>query len=1058
RKDGIVISGITYDEETITGYKIALPEGMGGSKVIIKDSYIYSEEKSDGSVTTRYPNGWIKSVKDARGEEADYVYEVPLTLDGNENGKTYYARISTGTLSLDEGAMEGTFTIDPVEVNAKELRHIDWRADLLLEAGAAIQIRTTESLNSGDIDASPWSSWSSEITSPQDLTGITGDKYLQYKVILRRPSGTDSPSVNLESIKIELLARLSDGNDEGLTHVVEKDGKRYVYDGIEQLVKIIDGTTTYTYTPEGKIKSIIESGGRTAAYIYNDKDRAKLTGITTKNNGEELHYDSSLRLTKVIRSSTGMQYEYFYNDDIVTVKTTYTSKQGAKEDFADFRKDGIAINDYDGLTRILLERQVPLDYGTGADGVLTVKKGQTRTLEARTYNFESIYVEEGAVLTVEPWNGATGGRLVIKSQKEAVIDGTVQVDAKGYRQEEGPGAGGRGQDGQDIDNQNNRMRGAGGGGAGHAAPGGVGVGYGTSPGAAGQPYSNPEISASMMGSGGGRGGIYNAANYQGAGAGGSGGGIIQIISPIININGMVSANGQDGENAPGALGGSGGGGSGGSIIINGENVSIVGNVLSKGGYRGVSNQYAGDGAPGRIRVDYGVKEGDILQKDQTYWNQLTYVTEGALTSSAIALNINDVDTATGYLNANLDIPVLSNVKIETRAGAAGNVNNDADWSGWQEATLDQYGYKINSRLNNFIQYRIVLTSKESDKSPSIYALNDFAVKLSFTNIEHKNSADAAYEAAKVLTPAALPVILNTARDRIEKVTAGGVVQDVSTLTSSNLIYSPDDISSFSKQIYSSALDNNEPLTTKFNLDATGNMKAEYVQKKDGSIEHYDSDGKVRFVTDANGQLLVRYYYDEGGNLKDVRLWAERNNLSHQITLAQNEIIRHETEDLQRLADEVGANHAQLDTQVTEVQAELDEARAEVESYRYITYQTQASSAFGSKIVTVSVENPYYAGMIAKLDLAEQKFRDNTELAYFSLDNMENVSRGRIEAAATAAFSNLKRQQEVSMVQILRKELTTVIYDYYIKYLGRLPGTKELNDLIENLAQKSALLQ
>ncbi|MDP2913318.1 MAG: LamG domain-containing protein, partial [Candidatus Omnitrophota bacterium] len=126
RKDGIVISGITYDEETITGYKIALPEGMGGSKVVIKDNYIYSEEKSDGSVTARYPNGWIKSVKDAQGNETDYVYEVPLTLDGNENGKTYYARILAGALSLDEGAVEGTFTIDPIEVNAKELRHIDW--------------------------------------------------------------------------------------------------------------------------------------------------------------------------------------------------------------------------------------------------------------------------------------------------------------------------------------------------------------------------------------------------------------------------------------------------------------------------------------------------------------------------------------------------------------------------------------------------------------------------------------------------------------------------------------------------------------------------------------------------------------------------------------------------------------------------------------------------------------------------------------------------------------------------------------------------------------------
>jgi hypothetical protein len=69
-----------------------------------------------------------------------------------------------------------------------------------------------------------------------------------------------------------------------------------------------------------------------------------------------------------------------------------------------------------------------------------------------------------------------------------------------------------------------------------------------------------------------------------------------------------------------------------------------------------------------------------------------------------------------------------------------------------------------------------------------------------------------------------------------------------------------------------------------------------------------------------------------------------------------------------------------------------------------------------------------------------------------------VSRGRIEAAAQAAFSNLGKQRDVCMVQILRKELTTVIYDYYIKFLGRLPSTQELNSLIDDLAVKSTLLQ
>ncbi|MBI5123929.1 MAG: hypothetical protein HZA72_00745, partial [Candidatus Omnitrophica bacterium] len=97
-------------------------------------------------------------------------------------------------------------------------------------------------------------------------------------------------------------------------------------------------------------------------------------------------------------------------------------------------------------------------------------------------------------------------------------------------------------------------------------------------------------------------------------------------------------------------------------------------------------------------------------------------------------------------------------------------------------------------------------------------------------------------------------------------------------------------------------------------------------------------------------------------------------------------------------------------------------------------------------------------MIAKLDRVEMEFHDNAGLSYFRLANMENVSRGRIEQASLAALSNIDRQRDVAMTQILRKELTTVIYDYYVKYLGRLPSTKELNSFIESLARKSTLLQ
>ena len=1072
RHDGIVIKDIGYENGVIKEYRIVHPVEIGGITYAIKENHVYCEENLDGSKTYYYSNGWVRSTIDQNGNETEYIYEVPLVLTGQNEGSTYYTNLNGSVLTLSEDAVEGNFVSVPIEVNAKELRNIDWSAVVPEGASVALRIRTTDSLNETDIEASNWSAWSDEIVVSGSLASVPSGKYLQYEVILRRSTQGETPSVDLTDVSIEILSCLSENNDANFMHAIEYNGKTYIYDGQERLIKIIDGAITYTYTVDGKIASIVENAGNTRTYLYDEKDTITLTEIIEDDGANKVHYDSDGRLTKVIESDTGTEYHYYYHGDTVTVKTIKTSKQALPEDFEQFNKEGIAIDDYEGVTHIRLERQVPLDYGTGEDGALIVKKGETRVLAAGTYNFESIYIEEGATLTVEAWNGVTGGQLVIKCQKEAVIDGTISVDAKGYIPEQGSGAGGRGLNGYDVDNQNTVARGAGGGGAGHATNGETGEAWNgehyIAPGVGGSAYSDQEITMPMMGSGGGYGGIYSATDKVDCGAGGSGGGIIQITSPILNVNGLISANGENGGNTGGGSAGSGGGGAGGAIILDGEQVTLVGNITARGGYGGTVGQDGGDGAPGRIRVNYGISEGNIFAESQdapaihkasVYRNQLTYISQGNLTSDAIALGSTSADIdSTGYINANLDIPILANVKVATRTGAS---DDTSAWSDeWTEATLDQFGYKINSDINEYIQYRFVLTTEENDKSPSIYALDDFAIKMTFTEETLFSAYEVVYEAPALLPQINLPELVNNPADRIENVTTGdGVaVQDILSVTDVNLFYTADNLAEFTNDIYSNMLDENEPIATKFSIDENGNMKTEYVQKKDGSIEHYDEDGKIRFITDGNGTLLMRNYYDADGNLKDVRLWAERDRLSHEIKNAEIAILRKKIEDLQRLADEVNAAHESLDTQVKEIQEEFDATREELESTRYISYETQVSSTFGAKTTMITVENPYYSMMIAKLDLAERQFHDNAALSYFSLANMENVSKGRIEAATMAAFSNLKRQRDVCMVQILRKELTTVIYDYYLKFLGRLPDTQELNDLIEGLAQKSEIMQ
>ncbi|MDD5495534.1 MAG: cysteine peptidase family C39 domain-containing protein, partial [Candidatus Omnitrophica bacterium] len=1074
RPDGIIISDIIYNDGKVSGYVITLPSPSESGVVmyVIKDNYISSEKKEDNSTINFYPNGWVKSKVDTSGAEIIYIYKVALVYTGSSEGETYYTKISKEEtadwldLITEDGITEGTFTSDVIEVNAESIGKISWEE--IVPEGTDVEIRIRAG-NSDDPEDGTWSDWSlpfSDASGSIIPSDFSADKYLQYMITLKGSEAGDVPRVNLKSVKIELISDFSDGNDHSLQHYVDVDGKTYVYDSRERLMKIIDGDTIYRYTSDGMIGSIEYADGKTISYVYDERDITLLEKIIVKEDDTELHYDSSNRLTTVINSTTGFRYDYFYNGDITSVRTTYTNKDSTANDFGDFDKDGIVIDETGGMLRIKLDRQIPLDYGDGSDGVLTVKKGETVVLEARTYNFESIYVEEGAILTVEPWNETTGGQLIIRCQKDAVIDGAIDLAGKGYTGGKGNIEAGASGAGPGAGSGAPREGGFAGGGGGYATNGQSADALG------GSAYGTAELLTSYMGSGGGGGSGYNTYIGDYGGTGGNGGGILQITAPIINVNGSISVNGANGEDSVWngidrrQIGGAGGGGSGGSLLLSGEQVSIAGTVLANGGYGGSIARRGGDGSPGRIRIDYGVMEGGIfaetdeaspIQKASVYKEQLKYVNSGTLTSDVIDLS--GVDMANNkkvYLNANLDIPILSNVKIETRTSNSA----DGGWSDWEETTLGQDGFEINSPLNSFIQYRITLTTKDENETPSIYSLNDFAIKLSFVSEKHfENMASEDFMAPNILGEIALPTIIDTASQRIQDISGvdGAAIapagwQDLISRTPS---YTIQDLGDFLKDIYTNALNSDETIATKYLVGDNNTMKTEYVQRKDGTIEHYDTEtGKIMFVTDKDGSLSVRYYYDDEGSLRDVRFWGERRTLSHEIAVVQNEILKKKLEDLSRLAEEVGAGYQELDKQVKDLQDQIDAARFEIEASRYITYEAEVASFFGRKKVSIVVENPYYSQMMALIDDTERRFHDNAAVSYFALDNMYNVSKGRIEAASLAALSNVERQKEVTMTQILRKELTSIIYDNYLKYLGRLPSNEELNKIIADLASKS----
>ncbi|AQQ72307.1 hypothetical protein SMSP2_02690 [Limihaloglobus sulfuriphilus] len=210
------------------------------------------------------------------------------------------------------------------------------------------------------------------------------------------------------------------------------------------------------------------------------------------------------------------------------------------------------------------------------DGEDIVVTGSGQLIISGTHNFNSIHVMSGGQITHYP-----GEEVDLIVAGDVVIDagGLINVNGKGYINEQGPGAG----TGDRTDSN---------GGGGGGAYGGNG-GNPESPYAGGIAYGSI-TEPSDLGSGGGDG-------Y--AGIGGAGGGRIKIIAGgTFTNNGTISANGIDGKSHGY---GASGGGAGGSIWLGAA--AFTGNgLISANGGRGyeVSEQDSGGGGGGRIAIYY----------------------------------------------------------------------------------------------------------------------------------------------------------------------------------------------------------------------------------------------------------------------------------------------------------------------------------------------------------------------------------------------------------------------------------------------------------------------
>ena len=897
-----------------------------------------------------------------------------------------------------------------------------------------------------------------ELISVEDEDGSVANYEGGVLVSIVKPDGT------------VLSDLIISADNKAAAYAVLKDGIKYFIENNKIIKEVRQNGVIIKYSTGGLITSFTDTIGEITYYDYEYSASDQVAYILAKKDDLTYRYDKNGLLQQLIDAE---ENNYFYNntDQLVNVLNkigeeflfNYIDNQGAislfnqikynsLSDMAAFSKNNVVLDGLNNL-EIKLYRDYDFDFGNGSDGDLRVEAGQTVVIDG-TKNYKSIYVAYGATLTVIPWNGSAGGDLRIKCLGSVVIEGSITVDAKGYRGMSGNQVwstqyicSARGMQGESFIGSSgcsaSANYGAGGGGGfgsfynssiiatgaggsyGTSGANGIGGGRISVPGgainisvaSAGSVYGDPGLSTMYMGSAGG-------ASCQGY-AGGCGGGIVKLSAKSIDVKGIISSNGGNGS-------GNSGGGSGGTVWIEGENINVTGSISVIGGNGG------GHGGDGRIRIDYGTFTGNV-PTSTPYMVQVPYDSQGLFVSTPIAITA----TGIGSILSNTNTPAGTAIRFKTRTGASSDVS-DGSWSGWVETTNNASEYKINSPVNKYIQYQAIFETADVTKTPSISSIGDYAVKFDYSYNKTFDATappdDLLFKEYITFTTPDLPIAPQLDGLKIDSAQFNGLPAEIE----SRLL--PDDVI----------------IQTKSFKDELGRNVALQISRDDKFT--YLIDGRINSVhqkyDDGHVELIMEYTYDESGELASVRLPDARDSVDTQVANARLEIAAQRANYLRDLSAQKGLAYTQIRDQVQVVRNQIDAQRSQLQPqlYQEVTKSRWVGWwIFGWwETYRETVEVPGVRDAINQLNEQERELNNEESKAYAQLSSEIAAAEDSLKQDETVALAEVGNQENIFQAEIIKEETVPVILDCYRSILGRDPDDAETNAWLATVSYDSKI--
>ena len=210
-------------------------------------------------------------------------------------------------------------------------------------------------------------------------------------------------------------------------------------------------------------------------------------------------------------------------------------------------------------------------------------------------------------------------------------------------------------------------------------------------------------------------------------------------------------------------------------------------------------------------------------------------------------------------------------------------------------------------------------------------------------------------------------------------------------------------------------------------------------KADGTVTLFDSN-KPFEVLDTNGVILIQYTYDASGNIQRVYLKNARDTLPAEVLKAKAEIEKQRVAQLEALAQ-------QKNLSIQSIKSQLDSQRQQLES-QLVDLQNQFNNVAGTKVSGKKAKSQRgdvlnqighamddVRGALANLESQQAD-------AYAALDAQVKQVSDQIEADAQKSYTVLSNQETALKKEILKQEVSPVVYDTYRRTLGRDPSSQE----------------